>query len=147
MVALSGNELVVAHDVDQVPDSDVAETARPVGDFAADDEPALRALLSVISLRRSVAVWLTPTGCRGIKVYRGRRADIDFVLIDVRRFGVEERNPANRLYFVDGDVAPSSVLPPQQAVERVTYRPCRLGEVREFLQQVLHNSGIEFAAD
>jgi CheY-like chemotaxis protein len=86
---------------------------RTYGILVADDEWAVRAVLSVVLRARGFALWLASDGHEALDLYRRCHEAIDVVLLDVcmpRRDGpqtlaaLREVNPQVRCCFMSGDL-------------------------------------------
>lgn len=83
------------------------------GILLADDEEAIRFLLTSVLLNRGFEVWQAANGRDAVEVYRSHRNDIDLVLLDVRMpemdgpealAAIQAINPEVRACFMSGDL-------------------------------------------
>jgi DNA-binding NtrC family response regulator len=130
-------------------ESDIT-SKRPPGVLVVDDDLGIRTLLNIVLREQGFAVWLTADGYQALKAYRGHRADIDLVLIDVRMPGLngpqtlaalQQLNPQLHFCFMTGDpgrYTEQELM--ERSAERIIYKPFRLGEVAELVGQLVSRS-------
>jgi two-component system cell cycle sensor histidine kinase/response regulator CckA len=113
---------------------------RPLGVLLADDEAAIRAVLSIALRREGLRVWPAACGLEAVEVFRAHRPVIDVALLDVampRLTGPEalarmrQWRPGLPCVFITGHAAPCGAAELHALGARVLYKPFALNEVVE----------------
>jgi anti-anti-sigma factor len=124
-----------------------APPREPAGILVVDDAAAVRGLLARWLRGCGFAVWAAATGAEALEVYRGHRAAIDLVLLDVRLPGMDgpevlaalrQINPRVACCFMTGDPG----LYTEEGLrglgaERVFPKPLVLGPLAEALRRLI----------
>ena len=130
---------------------------RRPGVLVVDDDLGVRTLLEIVLRQHGFAVWLTEDGYQAMHKYRGRRDDIDLVLLDVRMpeldgpqtlAALQQLDPRIRCCFMTADVGRYTEQElMERGAERIIYKPFRVDEVVQILRGLVGAAAPESSID